>query len=145
MAGSLISTKKTTFTIISFCNFKEDFNKKNEGYLLRMKQEAEEKAKEEAAREAAREEIKLPEKVEKKGPQPGKYSLLYFLCIFWPNTIFVTHFFYNNYCLFSSYSYFIFHCGVSCFSFCFSMKLGIIFVLLLLLVVAYWSFVGFMF
>ncbi|XP_066245978.1 dynein axonemal intermediate chain 3 [Euwallacea similis] len=55
-----------------FLSWQESFNKRNEIYLTKMKEEAEEKAKEEVAKEK-KEEVKLPEKSVKKGFQPGKY------------------------------------------------------------------------
>ncbi|XP_050310085.1 dynein axonemal intermediate chain 3 [Anthonomus grandis grandis] len=56
-----------------FFAWQDDFNKRNEQYLQKMKEEAEQKAREEAAREASGEEKKEPEKPARKGPQPGKF------------------------------------------------------------------------
>ncbi|XP_066147096.1 dynein axonemal intermediate chain 3 [Euwallacea fornicatus] len=55
-----------------FLSWQENFNKRNEIYLTKIKEKAEEKVKEETAKEKKK-DMKLPERPVKKGPQPGKY------------------------------------------------------------------------
>ncbi|KAL1491053.1 hypothetical protein ABEB36_011706 [Hypothenemus hampei] len=56
-----------------FLKWQDEFNKRNENYLQRKKEEEKLKAKEEAEKETAKQEQKQSEETIKKGPQPGRY------------------------------------------------------------------------